>query len=131
MPLEIKYLHNNSGVVITGRDTVTGSELISAMKDIFSDREKSMAYRYGLVDFSGNEQMDISVAQIVELSKIHVQASKWNSNIVVGFAIRNTFIYGLVSIWQIFARHTNWKIRLSRSLDENREWLEKELNLIF
>ncbi|RJR16451.1 MAG: hypothetical protein C4581_10185 [Nitrospiraceae bacterium] len=110
---------------------MTGNDLISAMKDIFSDREKTMAYRYGLVDFSKNEQMDISVAQIVELSKIHVQASKWNSNIVVGFAIRNTFIYGLVSIWQIFARHTNWKIRLSRSLDENREWLEKELNLIF
>jgi len=131
MPVEVTYLHNNSGVVITGLERVTGSELITVMKDIFSDKEKTMAYRYGLVDFSGSEKMDISVAQIVELSKIHIQASKWNSDISVGFAIRNTFIYGLVSIWQIYAKHTNWKIRLTRSVDETREWLEKELNLVF
>jgi len=131
MPVDVSFSHNNTGAIITASGYVSGEDLIQAISQVFLDETTTRTYRFGLVDFSTIDTLDMSVQQIIDLSKTHVAASKWNKDIVVCFAINKDVVYGLVRIWQAYAELTGWEIRLTRSLEETKEWLSNKLDITF
>ncbi len=127
MTVQVKYIEDRAGVIITAFGHVTGDQMIGAMTEIFSDEEKTKGYRYGLCDFTRIETVDMPPEKIVALSRIHIEASKWNQDIVVGFAITSPTVYGLVRVWEVYAELTHWKVHITRSRKETETWIQAQL----
>lgn len=127
MSVNFEYLDNKQGVLIRAEGEVDGAEMVNVMHQIFSDEETIKNFRYGVVDYSEIETFDITHDQIFALSKIHIDASKINSNIVVGFAIKKPLVYGLVRIWMVYANITGWKVNIEKDLPTIRKWVKENL----
>ena len=126
MPVTCQYENNKQGVIITAVRTVDGEELIHNMKELFSDEQTIRNYRYGLNDFTQLEKFNISLTQISTLADLHIDVSKINPNIIVGFAISKPFIHGLVSIWKVYAEITGWQVNITKTLPEIRDWIDRK-----
>ena len=127
MSVDFQHIDDKRGVLISAVGDVLGKDLVAAMKIIFSEEDTIKKYKFGICDFSRIEKFDISKNEIFSLSKIHVKASKVNSNIIVGFAINKPVVYGLVGIWMISATMTGWKVHIEYDLPSIKNWVEKNL----
>lgn len=127
MPVEFEYLDNSRGVLIRAFGDVAGVDLIKTMNMVFNDEATTINYTHGICDFTGIENFDISHKQIFSLSEIHVQASKLNPHIVVGFAINKPLVYGLVRVWMVYATITGWKVHIEKELDAITGWVKDNL----
>jgi len=127
MPVEYEYHDNRQGVLIRAWGNVDGSDMISSMRRIFSDDETIRNYRYGIVDYSNIATFNISHDQIFSLAKIHIEASKINPHIIVGFAIEKPLVYGLVRIWMVYANMTGWKVNIEKDLESITRWVKENL----
>ena len=127
--MSVKYIFEDDGrgVVISADGAVQGSEMLSVMSEIFANEEDIRKYQYGIVDYSQIDTLDISHNQIFALAEIHITASKVNPNIVVGFAITKSLIYGLVRIWMVYANMTGWKVNIKKDIRSIRQWIEENL----
>lgn len=128
MPVEYDILDDGKGVLIRGFGNVEGIDMINAMKEIFDDEETIKNFRYGICDYSEIEHFNITHDQIFSLSMIHIDASKENPDIVVGFAINKPLIYGLVRIWMVYANLTGWTVNIKKDLSSIQKWVEKQLS---
>ena len=127
MALTFHYENNKQGLIITAKGIVDGKDFLNNMKQFFSDEQIVRNYRYGLNDFTQLEKFNISPSQIYSLAKLHIKASKINSNIIVGFAIHKTIIYGLVRIWTGYPSITGWRVNIEKTVPEIRNWIDTEL----
>ena len=128
MPVTVQYESSNQGVVISAAGTVEGEDFINTMAELFSDEQAIRNYRYGLNDFTRLDKFNISLSQISSLADLHIGVSKINPDIVVGFAISNTFIRGLVNVWKVYAEITGWKVHITKTFPEIRAWLKNEIS---
>ena len=128
MPVEYEFLDKNKGVLIRGYGHVEGVDMIKAMQEIFNDEETIKSFKYGIVDYSEVDNFNISHDQIFSLSMIHIDASKLNPNIVVGFAINKPLIYGLVRIWMVYANMTGWTVNIKKDLPAIQKWVNESVS---
>lgn len=128
MPVKYEYLDNKQGVLIRATGTTEGIDLIRTMEDIFKDEVILTNYKYGICDFSDIEKFNISYEQIYSLATIHLDASKLNPQIVVGFAINKPLVYGLVRVWMVYAEMTGWKLNIEKDFPTIKKWVEEKLS---
>ena len=127
MPVNYEYLINKQGVLIRAYGIVAGMDLVKNMENIFKDTNSTRNYIYGICDFSNIEKFNISHDEIFALSIIHIRASKVNPQIVAGFAINKSIVYGLVRIWMVYAETTGWKLNIKKDLPSIQKWTEETL----
>lgn len=126
MPVTYQYVENKQGVIITATGVVDGVEFINKIEEIFSDEQTIRNYKYGLVDYTQLDKFNISIPQIATLAKVHIEASKYNPDIIVGFAINKAVIYGLVRVWMTYALFTGWKVNIKKTVPEIRNWINEK-----
>lgn len=127
MPVTYQYVDNKQSVVIKAVGAVDGEDFVNTMVELFSDEQTIRNYRYGLNDFTRLEMFNISLTQIYSLAELHIEASKINPNIIVGFAIEKRFVYSLVMIWKAYAQITGWQVNIKKTLPEIRNWIDNTL----
>jgi len=125
MAVTFQYENNKQGIIVTAIGRVDGKEFLNKMEEFFSDPQTIRNYRYGLNDFTQLEKFDISSKQLFSLAKLHRKASKFNTNLIVGFAINKPFIYGIVRIWMAYAAATGWQINIEKTLPEIKSWINR------
>ena len=128
MPVHYEYISNKQGVIITASGDVTGEDFIKVIKLVFSDEKNIRGYKYGLVDYTQLVNFDISLTQIADLANIHIESSKVNPGIIVGFAINKPFIHGLVRVWMAYATITGWRLNIKKTVPEIQSWIEGQLS---
>ena len=126
MPVTYQYENDKQGVIITAVGAIDGEDFIHNMKELFSDDQATRNYRYGLNDFTQLEKFNISLPQISTLADLHINVSKINPNIIVGFAISKSFIHGLVNVWKVYAEITGWQVNITKTLPEIRDWVDRK-----
>ena len=127
MPVSYEYVDNKQGVIITAVGDVDGAEFINKMREIFSDAQTIQNYKYGLVDYTQLGKFDISLNQIAELASIHIESSKINPKIIVGFAIDKPLIHGLVRVWMAYATITGWQLNIKKTVPEIKSWIDEQV----
>ena len=127
MPVNITFESNKQGVLIKAHGTVDGKEFLGKMRELFTDQETTRNYRYALNDFTQIKQYNISTIEIYSLANLHLMASEVNREIMVGFAIWNPLVYGLVRMWMAYAASTGWQIGIRKTYPEIRDWLNETL----
>ena len=127
MPVHYEYIDNKQGVIITALGIVEGEEFINVIKELFSHKETIQNYKYGLVDYTQLDKFDISITQISELANIHIESSKLNPEIIVGFAIIKPVIHGLVRVWMAYATITGWRVNIKKTVPDIKRWIDSQL----
>ena len=129
MAVIFQYENNKQAIIVTAVGTVDGKEFLQKMEEFFSDEQTIRNYKYGLNDFTKVEKFNITSNQLFSLAKLHIKASKINQNLIVGFAINKSFLYGIVRIWMAYAVTTGWRINIERTIPEINDWVKQQLTL--
>ena len=64
MPIEIEYLDDGLGVLLTGHGIVTGEDINRSNNQIFSSEEKMIKHKYGLIDYSNITQFEVATSEV-------------------------------------------------------------------
>ena len=125
MPIDIKDLDNEQGVIILGYGILTGKEYINALKSHLSQSDaKFKKYRYSLSDYTKVTQLDVSSSDVGLVAKLCEKASVTNPNIVVAVVADNDITFGMSRMWEILSDKTNWGIMVFRKREDAEKWIK-------
>jgi hypothetical protein len=131
MPVEITYFDDDAGVLFLYHGTVTGKELIEAVEKHFSSEERMQKYRYGLIDGSGVEALDVSTGEIETLVSLNKRAEGIITDGVLAHVATADVAFGMVRMWQAMMEKVNWETYVSRSRDDAVAWLAERVKSKF
>ena len=130
MPIEIKYLDDGLGFSFVGKERVTGEELISSNKKIFSAKEKLVKYRYALIDYTDITQFDVSSPEIEIIVSQDKEASIHVPEGVVAIVAKKDLEFGVSRMWEIIIETTGikWETMVCRTREDAVTWIKKRVN---
>lgn len=131
MSIEINYMDNGMGIVLIGKGTVAGREIMDAKRRIFSTEEKMKKYRYGLIDFSGVDDLKAYGAEVDGLVQLDRDAAEIIPEAVVAIAAEKDIAFGLSRMWQAYMGGIPWEINVFRSRNEAEVWIRETLKAKF
>lgn len=99
MTVKVNILENGEGVEIVATGTVNGREIIQAQEQIYD--EKYLAkQRYHIIDKSKCTEFDVTVNDIMSISKFDKKASAINPNIIIAIVESESLRFSLSNLWQ-------------------------------
>jgi len=127
VPVEVKYLNGGKGVMFIASGFVTGEELITASKEIFSRDIAEEPYLYGLVDFNDVDGVNVSTAEVRRIADLDLRASKHIPKAVVGIYAKNDLAFGLGRMWEVFIADAGWDTKVFRSRPDAVAWVRQRV----
>ncbi|HYA88078.1 MAG TPA: hypothetical protein VEI57_13565 [Nitrospirota bacterium] len=132
MPIDIKLLHDGIGVLYDCNGTLTGQDLIDANKKILAFGEEIKHLRYGLIDESAINDLNISES---EMTTIAMQDEKIASLVpdgaIVAVIAKSAFAFGLSRLWESFIEHTGWETMTFRDRLMAESWIRAKVKANF
>jgi len=125
MPVEFKFLNHGMGILLEGKGSLTGQELIAALTEIYRSEENYKKVKYSITDFTHVESLDISIAEIEVMAQMHRIVAKTTPYRVVVMAVSKDLAFGLSRVWQANVDEIKWDTTIVRSRSEA-ESLDKE-----
>ena len=99
MTVKVNILENGEGVEIVATGMVSGREIIQAQEQIYD--EKYLAkQRYHIIDKSKCTEFDVTVNDIMSISKFDKKASAINPNIIIAIVESESLRFSLSNLWQ-------------------------------
>lgn len=127
MPIELKYLDGERGVVCVPTGFVTGDELFAANAEIYSRDLAAKPYYYQLVDCDHIDGVSMSSLQVHKIAEQDLQASKYLRHCVVGIYAKEDLPFGIARMWQAFVERADWDIRVFRLRSEAVAWVKERV----
>ena len=129
MPVEIKYLDDGLGVSFIGEGIVTGEDIISSNKQIFSSEEKMIKNKYGLIDYSSVTKLEVSKSEVEIIASQDKKASEYISDGVVAVVAKDDLAYGVTRMWEIIVECTGiqWETMVFRAREDAEAWIKEKV----
>jgi hypothetical protein len=132
MPIDIKVLHDGVGVLYVCHGAVTGKDFIEANERILTFGEQIKQVRYGLVDETTIDDINISES---EMTAIAAQDEKIANLVppgaIVAIIAKSDFAFGLSRIWESFIEHTGWETMTFRDRWKAESWIKEKVKANF
>ena len=128
MPIDVRYIDEDRGVVLTIRGNVSGSEMIDANNKVYSSKKSMQRLRYGYIDLSGAEEMHVSQHEVQILAKQSREASaivKEKTNAIVA---TSDLAYGISRMWLALVDNIGWDNAVFRSEAQAKKWLKETVH---
>ena len=125
MPIELKFLDNGIGAIYLFKGVVTGQELLQSNEEIFSAAERFNTARYGIIDLSIMEDLQISSCDMEKVVLQDTNASKINPNIVVAVIADTIIGFGFSRAWENLAGNVPWAKMVFKTKDRAFAWVKK------
>ena len=132
MPIEIEGRQDGAGVIYHCRGVVTIDDFFQAGLSFLAHPEEIKKWRYGIVDLTLVEAMDISSADIsavVEQNKRIAQHALPSPLLAV--ASPRDLGYGLARMWEAMMDQVGWETATFRSRSEADTWIQQRLRQKF
>ncbi|MEW6110042.1 MAG: hypothetical protein AB1632_12885 [Nitrospirota bacterium] len=131
MSIEIKYTDNGTGVIFYGKGRVTGKEIIEANFEVFASKEKAMKYKYGIVDFSGVDELTITDSEMDIIVNQNKEAAEITPGGVIAAIGAKDDVFGIGQMWKAYVAAINWETFVFRSRDRAEEWVKEMVKTKF
>ena len=138
MPIDIRVLHNGIGILYICRGTVNGKDFIDANNRLLSFKELLKQLRYGLVDMTAADDIQISESELLTITAQDKKiASFVPSEAVVAVIAKDDYALQIASMWQSFIEHTGWETMTFRMRWKAESWIIERvkanfgINLVF
>ena len=129
MPIQIKYLDNGIGVMFIGEGMVTGADVISANKEVFSSEERMKNYKYGFIDYSFVSDLNATTSEIESMAYQQKKASEIIPDAILAFVTKSDLEFGLNRMWQSIAENAGlkWETMVFRSREKAEIWIKDRI----
>jgi hypothetical protein len=129
MPIQIKYIEGGLGVEFIGSDVVTGTDIIEANKEIYSN-ENFSRQRYQIVDRTNCAEFQVSNEEIRIIAEQDKAAAKTNPNIIIALISKTDLQYGISRVYSALVGDNGFLTEIFRDRKNAEEWIEKQLKKI-
>ena len=129
MPIQIKYIEGGLGVEFIGSDVVTGTDIIEANKEIYSN-ENFSRQRYQIVDRTNCAEFQVSNEEIRIIAEQDKAAAKTNPNIISALISKTDLQYGISRVYHALVGDSGFLTEIFRDRKNAEEWVEKHLKKI-
>ena len=129
MPIEIEYLDDGLGVLVTGEGLVTGKDIISSNNQIFSSAEKMTKNKYGLIDYSNITQFEVSTPEVEIIASQDQKASEYIPDGIVAVVAKKDLVFGINRMWEVVVENTGlqWETMVFRDREDAEAWIRERV----
>lgn len=131
MPIDVTYSNHGAGVILVGRETVTGPDLLQADDVMYESEEKIKKMRFILSDYTRVTATTLEQAELTLSIQKDKAAARINPDIVIAVVTGKEITYGVSRMWQILGEihEYPWKEFTTRSLSEAKNWITEQTGL--
>jgi hypothetical protein len=128
MPIDIKVQHDGVGILYLCHGTVTGKDFIEANKRILNFNEHLKRVRYGIVDETAIDDIQMSKAEMLTIVAQNKKiAGLVPPGAIVAVIAGSDFAFGLARIWGSFIEHTGWETMTFRTSWKAESWIREKV----
>ena len=122
MAVEVNILENGEGIEIVATGIVNGREIIQVHEEIYD--EKYLAnQKFHIIDKSKCTEYDVTVNEIMSISKLDEKASATNPNIIVAIIESEYLRFSLSNLWQAKVNDFIFKTKSFLNRDKAMIWI--------
>lgn len=127
MPIQIKYLDDGLGGLYIGEGIVTGEDIISSNRQVFSSEEKMMKIKYGLIDYSNITKFEVSNSEAEIIASQDKEASKYIPDVIIAVIAKKDLVFGVNRMWEIITENTGlqWETMVFRDREGAEAWIKE------
>lgn len=126
MPQSFTYLEDG-GVLRTGEGQLTFADVASVNAALYATPEKIRKIAYQLSDYARVTDVDITIEEVMELSRADQATAKLNPDMIVAVVGQDDVMFGLLRMWELLAGEDAMKAAVFRDMEEAREWIKAKL----
>lgn len=127
MALDLIFNADRTGIEAIASEQVSKSDFIDACSEAFN--QKNVAnQKYQILDFSQCHNFELSSSDINELSRLAINASKINPNIIMAIIAPTDLVFGMSRIFEVYAEESGFNIKVFRDKLEAENWVDSLLD---
>jgi hypothetical protein len=127
MAIEIKYFDGGKGVLWRASGTLTGEDLLSANKEMFSRDFVAEPYHYGLFDSTDVTEVKISADTMRENATQDVLEARRMPKFVYAIYAKSHVTFGLGRMWEALVGESGWVTHTFGKRSDAVEWLKAQV----
>lgn len=127
MAVNFEFTPCRRGVIIKGKDTVCGHELISTIRTVFED-ERFLSLKYWIGDYSDSNNFDGNANDLIQISMINKLESRRNPGILLALVGTSDLSYGICRQFESFNSESQFVTRIFRNREEADTWIQQQLD---
>jgi len=126
MPVEIKYLDDERGVLFIGEGIVTGEDIFNSNKHFFSSEEKMIKNIYSIIDYSNITKFEVSNADLGTIISQNKKVSESLAGGTVAVVAKEDLIFGISRMWGTYVEIADlpWEINVLRARRDAEAWIK-------
>jgi len=127
MPYTTTYVDDGKGMHKFGTGLVTGLELLSSALEQNLDETRARKLRYGLVDFSGTTDMNVTPVDIRRLVEMNRKMASYTPGAFIAIVAPSPLPYAMARLWHTLADDLGWNANIFHTRPDAIAWLRKQL----
>ena len=127
MPIEMKYFDGGKGILWRASGTLTGEDLLSANKEMFSRDLVAEPYHYGLFDSTDVTEVKVSAETMNENAMEDVSEARRMPNFVYAIYAKSDVTFGLGRMWEALVGESAWVTHTFGKRSDTVEWLKAQV----
>jgi hypothetical protein len=132
MPIDVRILHNGRGILYLCHGTVNGKDFIDANSKVLAFNDRLKQVRYGLVDETTLDYMQISASEILTITAQNKKMAAFvPRGAVVAVIANDDSALGLARMWEAFIEHTGWETMTFRMRWKAESWIIEKVKANF
>ncbi len=132
MPINIRVLHDGMGILYLCHGRIKGKDFIDANRRLLAFNDRLKQARYGLVDETGIENVQISESELLTIVAQNKKiAAIVPQGAVVAVIAQDDYALGLAHLWGSFIEHTGWETMTFRTRWKAKSWILEKMKANF
>lgn len=127
MPFEITYYDEPCGAITKFFGVVTDQDLLESARQRIQSTELYEKITYFIDDYTGVEDVKITVDGVQDVSTFAIEISVINKNIKFLVILPNEHLYALGVYWKVLSYDTGWKINIAGNQEDADLWIRENI----
>jgi hypothetical protein len=127
VPYFTEFVDHGTGIVRTGVGTVTGAEVIEAVRSTARWIGEPSRISHGLVDFSKTTAFEVSTEQVQVIAELDHQNATALLHLVFAVVAPTDLIYGSARMYEALMNNPEWSVEVFRTVESAKAWVKRQV----
>jgi hypothetical protein len=123
MPIATETLDDGRGLLMTGRGTLTGAEIIAAKRQLLADEAAIREVTFCVFEMLHIAKLDITVQEIHDIASIDRELTRVIPRATIAVIAPCDHDFGMARMWESIADLPGWMTKICRTVPEAEQWL--------
>jgi hypothetical protein len=129
MAIQIKYVGDGIGVELLASGSVSGPDIIDAIKEIYSD-ERFGGMKYLIADKTDCTEYTVTPEDVRLIAALDIESAKINPDLIEAHIAPGDIQFGTSRMWQAYVSEGRPTSCIFRDRESALQWVKNELTRI-